>query len=98
MDTVMRLTDKNGNKTNFINKYVSSFDDCQVQLSSVLDNLSHDDWNQDNTHRPEICTGVAVHCAATLSTHLTGAVGCGRILFMTSGVCTVGSGKIVDIP
>lgn len=98
MELVLKLVDKNGNKTNFMNKYVSSFDDCQVQLSTILDNLAHDDWSQDPTHRPEICSGTAVHCATTLATHLVGSVGCGRILFLTSGVCTVGSGKIVDIP
>mmetsp|Transcript_27776 Transcript_27776/g.61344 ORF Transcript_27776/g.61344 Transcript_27776/m.61344 type:complete len:83 (-) Transcript_27776:1462-1710(-) len=81
-----------------VNKYVATLEECEILLNDILDNLEHDDWNQDPTHRPELCTGIATQCATALASQLAGVVGCGRILMMTSGICTVGSGKIVDIP
>lgn len=98
IERVLRLTDKNGNKTTMISKYIASLENCDIILNDILDNINHDDWNQETNKRPEIATGIAVQCSIALATQLVGQVGCCRIILMTSGACTVGSGKIVDIP
>ncbi|KAI3406455.2 hypothetical protein KGF56_000586 [Candida oxycetoniae] len=71
----------------------------EYQLTSIIENLVPNLFSRDTfNERPERATGSAINVAALLlraifaDAHLTG----GHLMVFTSGVCTLGPGRIVD--
>lgn len=76
-------------------RFLMPVSECEIQLTSILEDLSKDPWPVKNTERPERCTGVALQVAVGL---LDATVkGCsGRVMLFVGGATTLGPGMVVS--
>ncbi|KAJ1490827.1 protein transporter SEC23 [Baffinella frigidus] len=77
-------------------RFIQPYSDCEFNINSVLEGLTHDPWPVKPEHRPLRCTGVALSVAVGIlecSSPQTPA----RIMMFLGGPCTEGPGQVVSV-
>lgn len=76
-------------------RFLLPVSECELQLTSILEELSRDCWPCKNTERPQRCTGTALSVALGLL-EATFKGQCARVMTFVGGPPTVGGGIVVS--
>lgn len=96
---MLGITTKNdprGPQPGTLKRFVLPINECEANLTAILEDLAHDPWIVPNDERPYRCTGNALSTAISLLEGAQQGQG-SRILTFIGGPCTFGPGKVVGI-
>lgn len=77
-------------------RFISRLDECEFQLSTILEQITVDPWPVASGKRPQRCTGTALSIAVSLLENTFPNTGA-RIMTFASGPCTSGDGAVVAV-
>eukprot|EP01004_Peranema_trichophorum_P008065 NODE_682_length_2465_cov_110.964560_g586_i0.p1 GENE.NODE_682_length_2465_cov_110.964560_g586_i0~~NODE_682_length_2465_cov_110.964560_g586_i0.p1 ORF type:complete len:754 (-),score=140.25 NODE_682_length_2465_cov_110.964560_g586_i0:145-2406(-) len=76
-------------------RFLVPLSECELNLTSIIDELCPDPWPVKMGMRPHRCTGSALQIASILL-QISGLKGSGRLLTFTGGAITKGPGMVVS--
>ncbi|WBW75223.1 COPII cargo receptor subunit Sec23a [Schizosaccharomyces osmophilus] len=76
-------------------RFLLPIQQCEFQLTSILEQLQPDSWPVANDRRPQRCTGTALNIAVSMMESSCNNSG-GRIMVFAGGPSTVGPGMVVS--
>ncbi|EEB07454.1 GTPase activating protein Sec23a [Schizosaccharomyces japonicus yFS275] len=78
-----------------ISRFLLPIQQCEFQLTNILEQLQTDPWPVANDKRPQRCTGAAMSVAVGLMESACPNTG-GRIMLFSAGPATIGPGMVVS--
>eukprot|EP00668_Euglena_longa_P015385 GGOE01019460.1.p1 GENE.GGOE01019460.1~~GGOE01019460.1.p1 ORF type:complete len:757 (+),score=202.90 GGOE01019460.1:195-2273(+) len=81
-------------QSSLLGRFLALLSDCELNLTSIVEELSPDPWPTKQDERPLHCTGCALDIAQKML-QLSGINTGGRILLFAGGAITKGPGQIV---
>lgn len=78
------------------NRFLQPIEQCEFQLSTLIEQIQRDPWSVKRDDRPIRCTGVALSLAVSILETAYPGTGA-RIMLFASGPCTAGPGQVVSI-